>query len=147
MSPLQLAVAECANYLPDGSCLGATLANDGTIPHGAPKPRCMLATEEPCKYFEQCVLAGIPTIGNERKADEWQEAGDIYKERKRQYEQRGLGKGRMERGGDDGAFGGYEEAAQADDTGRRSSRRSIGARFICLSGRGRSKMARGSKIR
>ena len=91
MTPLQLARAECANWERDGECLGMDIATDGrTVPLWQKKPaRCRLADGQACAYFETAILAGIPMMGNERKANEWQEAADMYNERKAEHEHGG----------------------------------------------------------
>jgi len=80
MTPLQLATTECSNHQSDGSCVGAQIGERGAITICIPQPRCLLAEGNPCTYFEECLLAGIPAISNPRKADEWEEAENLYKE-------------------------------------------------------------------
>ena len=53
MNPVQFAQHECANYEPDGSCLGLGLLDE---PAPGPAPRCRLRDGQPCRYFAQCVL-------------------------------------------------------------------------------------------
>jgi len=116
MTPLQLARAECANCEPDGGCLGMDIAPDGrSRPLWLKKPpRCVLADGQPCPYFETAILAGIPMIGNRRKADSWQEAADQYEERKKEHErkQHRLNEGSMVRTGPHGTAG-YQEKSGA----------------------------------
>ena len=44
--------AECANYKPDGSCLGVAPFNTGIFHKG----KCLVAEKKPCPYFERAVL-------------------------------------------------------------------------------------------
>jgi hypothetical protein len=53
MTPLQFAQKFCANYQRNGSCLGAWIADDGSIPFCRPLPKCVLPAR--CRYFEECV--------------------------------------------------------------------------------------------
>lgn len=57
MTPHQMAKRECANLLPDGSCLGVRAEDLGR--HAGPLTplaACALAEKRPCDYFEKCVL-------------------------------------------------------------------------------------------
>jgi hypothetical protein len=55
MTPLQIAHAECANYV-DGKCLGFQITDDLRTVAGKPLPKCILVTPGiRCTYFEQCV--------------------------------------------------------------------------------------------
>src|ERR1700736_2604402 len=58
MTPLQAAKAHCANYQPDGSCLGIYYNDDLSIDwqRYAPRPRCLLADCGQCSYFEEIIL-------------------------------------------------------------------------------------------
>ncbi len=58
MTPLQAAKAHCANYQPDGTCLGVDIKDDGSLTRFQPAGRkCLLATAgQRCPYFEQCVM-------------------------------------------------------------------------------------------
>ena len=47
MTPLELAKRECADWQPDGSCLGRTDRTDD---------RCLLRLHRRCPYFERAVL-------------------------------------------------------------------------------------------
>jgi hypothetical protein len=147
MTPPQLAQSECANCLPDGSCLGMGFGDKGNqTPLWSKLPsRCVIADNQPCQYFEECVLAGIPMISNERKASEWQEAEDKYGENKREHERR-LGKDDLERGRDHGTPGLHKEAGPASHPGGRPSGDPIGARFLRLSGRGLAQVDRKQEI-
>jgi hypothetical protein len=80
MTLLQFVKEECANYETDGGCRGADIAADGrSIALWSRKPpRCVLADGQSCRYFEECVLAGIPAMRDERKAEQWQQAADEY---------------------------------------------------------------------
>ena len=58
-SPLQMAIAECANFCRDGGCLGipakCLLSNEPPV--AAPLDRCKLAHRgKRCEYFERTVL-------------------------------------------------------------------------------------------
>ena len=67
MTPLQAAKAHCANYQPDGSCLGIAFRGDLTMyrfrKEGLP---CLLQTCEACPYFEEIVLPQVPPSVAER---------------------------------------------------------------------------------
>ena len=147
MTPLQLAQAECANHENNGVCLGMdNTAGGRTVPLWPKKmPLCVLAGGQPCSYFETAILAGITMINNERKAMDWQEATDIYNERKHQYDL-GSGKGSLERAGNDGTARLHKEAVAAAHAGGRTPGGQIGARILRLSGCGRGQMARSSQI-
>jgi hypothetical protein len=58
MTPLQAAKAHCANYQPDGSCLGIYYNDDLSIDwkRHNPLPRCLLAKGKRCAYFEEVIL-------------------------------------------------------------------------------------------
>lgn len=61
-TPLALARNHCANFNPDGSCLGAQLDNAGQIKTAIPLRSCLLnKPPRKCSYFEQCV-APLETI-------------------------------------------------------------------------------------
>jgi hypothetical protein len=57
-SPLQAAKAHCANYQPDGSCLGIYY-NDGlSVDRSRYRPceKCLLAAGKRCEYFEEIII-------------------------------------------------------------------------------------------
>ena len=59
MTPYQLAKTECANMLPDGSCLGIKpqdLIDTGQTKHAHPLNHCKIADNERCGYFERIIL-------------------------------------------------------------------------------------------
>jgi hypothetical protein len=58
MTPLQAAKAHCANYQPDGSCLGIYYNADLSVDWSRyrPLPKCAIALGQACPYFEQIVL-------------------------------------------------------------------------------------------
>ena len=56
MTPLQFAKENCANYQTNGSCLGMGIRDDLSQYSFGKKPRCVLANNQPCQYFEECVL-------------------------------------------------------------------------------------------
>jgi hypothetical protein len=58
MTSLQAAKAHCANYQPDGSCLGIYYNDDLSIDPSRyePLPSCLLAKGERCSYFEEIIL-------------------------------------------------------------------------------------------
>ena len=57
MTPLRAARAHCANYQPDGSCLGIALGGDLSMyrfrKEGLP---CLLCSGERCSYFEEIIV-------------------------------------------------------------------------------------------
>lgn len=61
MSPLQIAKAHCANYQPDGSCLGMYYRDDLSIDkqRSKPLPECLLTVCQACPYFEEIVLPQV----------------------------------------------------------------------------------------
>jgi len=58
MTPLQTAKAHCANYQPDGSCLGIYYKNDLSVDHSKHRPcaKCLLADGKRCEYFEEIIV-------------------------------------------------------------------------------------------
>jgi hypothetical protein len=63
MTPLQAAKAHCANYQPDGSCLGIYYNDDLSVDWSRyePKPKCVLHDMcDACPYFEGTVLPQMP---------------------------------------------------------------------------------------
>lgn len=62
MTPLQAAKAHCANYQPDGSCLGVAFRHDLKM-YRFRDPNSCVFHETPCQacpYFEQTVLPQVP---------------------------------------------------------------------------------------
>ena len=53
MTPLQAAKAHCANYQPDGSCLGIVFGVYRFRKEGLP---CLLCSGERCSYFEEIIV-------------------------------------------------------------------------------------------
>jgi hypothetical protein len=62
MTPLQAAKAHCANYQPDGSCLGMYYNDDLSVDWSRyePRARCLIADCLNCPYFEETVLPQAP---------------------------------------------------------------------------------------
>ena len=79
MTPLQLARAECANYEPNGACLGVMLGSRGHITHCTPQPRCVLSAGARCTYFEECVAPMQRMVTEPRRAKAIQEAVGLYR--------------------------------------------------------------------
>lgn len=79
MTPLQLAQSECANYLSEGGCLGAHIAENGRISHCTPKPRCVLRADERCAYFEACLAPMADMVKEPHRAKAIQEAVASYR--------------------------------------------------------------------
>ncbi len=79
MTPLQFAHEECANYQPDGSCLGAVIEDDLTMRRCRPLSRCALVDEKRCAYFEECVAPMADMVSDPRRAVRLQEAGRNYR--------------------------------------------------------------------
>jgi Zn finger protein HypA/HybF involved in hydrogenase expression len=68
MMPLQGAKAHCANYQPDGSCLGIYYNDDLSVDWSRyePIPKCLLGNCDACPYFEEIVLPQVPaSIGEQ----------------------------------------------------------------------------------
>lgn len=81
MTPLQFAREQCANFEYDGSCAGIGIKHDGLIFMFGIKPACLLASKQPCRYFEECVLPmGIELCNavNVQREKERQEAIHLY---------------------------------------------------------------------
>ncbi len=60
MTPLQFAREFCANFQSDGSCLGAWIADNGSIQLSRPQSRCVLPAR--CRYFEECVVPNAEPV-------------------------------------------------------------------------------------
>jgi hypothetical protein len=58
MTPLQAARAHCANFQPDGSCLGIYYNDDLSVDHSKCRPcaKCLLAEGKRCEYFEEIIV-------------------------------------------------------------------------------------------
>jgi hypothetical protein len=58
VTAFQAAKAHCANYQPDGSCLGIYYNDDLSMDKSRyePLPRCLLAEGKRCAYFEEIIL-------------------------------------------------------------------------------------------
>jgi hypothetical protein len=58
MTPLQAAKEHCANYQPNGSCLGIYYSNDLSVDQSRYRPctKCLLAEGQRCPYFEEIVV-------------------------------------------------------------------------------------------
>ena len=80
MTPLQFAVAECANHQPDGSCAGVMINRDLSMSRASPKPRCLLVEGKRCDYFEQCVAPMAGWVTDPRRAASLQAAVTEYRE-------------------------------------------------------------------
>ena len=66
MTSLQAAKAHCANYQPDGSCLGVYYNDNLTPRRGKALPKCLLANCQACPYFEQIVLPQVsPSVAEQ----------------------------------------------------------------------------------
>ncbi len=78
MTPLQFAREECANYQPDGSCMGAVIEDDLTMRRGRPLPKCALGDGNRCVYFEETVAPMAGMVADSRRAVQMQEAVRAY---------------------------------------------------------------------
>ena len=60
MTEKQWVVKECANWLPDGTCLGIKIRDDlsQVVTEQAGK-RCLVVQGERCEYFDACVVPAI----------------------------------------------------------------------------------------
>ena len=58
MTPLKAAKAHCANYQPDGSCLGIYYNDDLSVDRSRYRPceKCLLAEGKRCDYFEEIIV-------------------------------------------------------------------------------------------
>lgn len=87
MTPLQLVRAECANYEHNGGCLGAMLGDDGRVIYCTARPRCLLAEQQRCAYFE-ANIAPMQHIATEpQRAAEVQVAVREYRKQTQQEEE------------------------------------------------------------
>jgi len=70
MTPLQAAKAHCANYQPDGSCLGIYYNDDLSVDWSRwqPRDKCLLAEGKRCAYFEEIILPMRLARPNEAKS-------------------------------------------------------------------------------
>lgn len=136
MTSTQLAREECSNFNPDGTCLGMDINKDGSMKplwDKSPK-RCVILDAMECRFYEECVLAGIPAISSEKKANEWQEAADEYNQRRKHEPE--LGRDDLERIQDADITGVCKETTPAHDLGGRPSGDPTGAGFVHLQGPG-----------
>jgi hypothetical protein len=61
MTPLKAAKEHCANYQPNGSCLGIAFRDDLSMyPFRKEGLPCLLRNCEACPYFEQIILPQVP---------------------------------------------------------------------------------------
>jgi hypothetical protein len=84
MTPLQAAKEHCANYQSDGSCLGIYYNDDLSMDKSRYRPcnKCLLASGQPCPYFEQYVMPmRIDLVKHPKEAAELQEANHEYRMR------------------------------------------------------------------
>jgi len=150
MTSTQLAREECSNFNPDGTCLGMDITDDGSMkPLWNKSPRrCVLLDNMPCRFYEECLLAGIPMISSEKKADAWQEAADEYNEKRseNEYEQRHSEDGLVGRGNPTTSGMHEETPAETDPAGRRYPFCAAGARVIRLPGLRCAQVDRGTQI-
>lgn len=79
MTPVQLATAECPNRLPDGGCLYAPIADNGSTPYCKPLARCLLTESQPCRYFEECILPMADWSGDAVRARAYRDAAQRYR--------------------------------------------------------------------
>jgi hypothetical protein len=58
MTPLQAAKEHCANYQPNGSCLGIYYSDDLSVDQSRYRPcaKCLLADGKRCDYFEGIIV-------------------------------------------------------------------------------------------
>ena len=81
MRPHSLAKLECANMLPDGSCLGIKpedLVDSGQEKLASPKGKCLLLLKKRCRYFEDAVLPLANDPPSSYKPGELQECRERY---------------------------------------------------------------------
>jgi hypothetical protein len=83
MTPLQAAKAHCANYQPDGSCLGVYYNDDLSIDKSRYRPceRCILAEGKRCAYFEEIIVPmrmSRETAQGKAEADKKEQAVAAY---------------------------------------------------------------------
>ena len=69
MTPLQAAKGQCANYQPDGSCLGIAFRRNLSMyrfrTEGLP---CLLCTGERCSFFEELIVPMRPELPGQAKS-------------------------------------------------------------------------------
>ena len=78
-TPLQMANAECPNLNPDGSCLGARFSEALEPLPSRPQPKCRLADDKQCKYFEEFVMPMAAIVSDPAKSKSYLEAVAEYK--------------------------------------------------------------------
>ncbi len=71
--------AECANHLPDGSCIGAKF--DDTLRHRGftPRSKCLVVADKRCQYFEDCVMPLADIAEDPQHATDWRSAVAEYR--------------------------------------------------------------------
>lgn len=79
MTPYQFSKSECANHLPDDSCLNAQFDNKLKIVSCSPRKKCVLVNDQRCSYFENCVLPMVNWVNEPRKAKATGQAAEIYR--------------------------------------------------------------------
>jgi hypothetical protein len=79
MTPLQFAHAECANFNPDGSCLGTRFSDTLQSLPSRPQPKCLLADNKRCAYFEECVLPMAAMVSDPAKSKSYLDAVANYR--------------------------------------------------------------------
>jgi hypothetical protein len=69
---------ECSNHQPDGSCLGMMINDDLSITRGHALPRCLIADNKRCPFFEECVAPMVRNVTDPRRNRALKEAVMIY---------------------------------------------------------------------
>lgn len=77
-TPLQLAIAECANYNPD-NCQNINIQDDLTLVRANFTTKKCALPEARCRYFEECVIPTADLQRDERKSKAYKEAAYIYR--------------------------------------------------------------------
>jgi len=76
MTPTSLARKECANFLPDGGCMGAGCLDQ---PPQRERNKCLLRDGVQCSYFEGCVLPLMDIVTDDKKLVEMERAAREYR--------------------------------------------------------------------
>ena len=141
MTALQLARTECANHESGGTCLGVDIRSDGSqvmMSHAG--QRCLVATGERCRYYEDTVLPLVEMTRDTKRLAELTEAESDYEEKRKNEQHNGTSERDMERGVDSGSPRREAESTRQPASEARFACRPTGARRAGVSGRGRTRM-------
>ena len=78
MTPLQMAVAECANY-DNGACDSMRFDEKLKPLPGKALDRCLLTADKRCDYFEECVMPMAAMVSDPAKSKSYMSAAENYR--------------------------------------------------------------------